>query len=84
VYTIYYNLRPIEDTAVASWSIYATWYDEDNDQHGKPVGETEWEVPEWTGLGSERQALKIIEEYADGWLAADLCPCHPHFHKKNP
>jgi hypothetical protein len=63
-----------------TWSIYATWYDTDDrdDAEGGPIGWTEDEVPEWTGLRSEAQALAIIQRYNDGTLPPRLMPEHPH------
>jgi hypothetical protein len=76
---IYSNLLPVRNGADGTWSIYATWYDDDDGENG-PIGNTEWEVPEWTGLESEKEAQEIIQGYEQGTLAKDLCPRHPHYH----
>lgn len=76
----YSNLRLVRSDDGSSWSVYATWYDDDEGRDGKPFGNVEWEVPEWTGLESEREALSIIRGYEDGTLAEDLIPWHPHQH----
>lgn len=77
---LYSDLRPVEDEMEGSWSIWATYYEDDLDANECPIGPIEWEVPEWTGLDSEEEALEVIERYKAGKLPSDLRPVHPHQH----